>query len=826
MTTNGNAPSVNELKDLMRKSVNKNYAEGVIVAQVQDSSDLPLNFLRVYRTDTRQQVVIASQRYAKDVWLNLRYDASGALYVDSVNVDRTSEYYADASTALQTYADGAQTTTVWGANNLKMGLVIPSGTSPGTLKLWVLPLWWNGDYTLEPLEYDPAALLPGSAYQFRWLKVGISTLTGAIVTGTSTSAEYATVNVLAADLDALRDIDLGAGVIPLAGVTLAYGQTDIALSRFVPIMPFGNTTPGYNDVHPRWQMPAATEVTIASGVIEITQNIHSVDTEGDIASDDLDTITAPTLTTMLYLFPANGARTVVVKHATGNIRTWDGSDITLDEQYKCVRFLYIPLLSYWVAEAVGGGSGGANTALSNLASVAINTSLVSDTDNTDNLGSTTIKWANVFTNALVLEERTAPGTPTSGDVIIYAKSDGNVYAKDDTGTERNLSAGGVSSVVAGTNISVDNTDPANPIVSATSSPGGGASPATFEARLTLTSGTPVTTTDVTGAGTIYLTPFRGNYIGLYNGSAWELLALSEISLSLSGLNPWSIHDVFVYNNAGTPTLELTAWTAGASGSITGATNATPIVITSNSHGLSTDDIVTISGVGGNTAANGTFRITVTGATTYTLQTLAGANVAGSGAYTSGGTWYLGNYVGSRATALTTQNGVYVKTGATTRRYVGTIAIGSTAGQVDDAENRRHLWNYYHRQQRPFKRDETTSSWGVTNSPGTWRVIRGDFANRIDMVVGVSEDPLDLFASLTQTGLMIGLGIDSRTANGAQTGYNSASISEATTRYTSIVSAGMHKIHALENRSTSSTCTGYGGDVTYGTYTRLQGFVMG
>jgi hypothetical protein len=41
------------------------------------------------------------------------------------------------------------------------------------------------------------------------------------------------------------------------------------------------------------------------------------------------------------------------------------------------------------------GAAGATTALNNLASVAINTSLVSDTDNTDSLGSTAIRWANV-----------------------------------------------------------------------------------------------------------------------------------------------------------------------------------------------------------------------------------------------------------------------------------------------------------------------------------------------------------------------------------------------------------------------------------------------
>jgi len=45
--------------------------------------------------------------------------------------------------------------------------------------------------------------------------------------------------------------------------------------------------------------------------------------------------------------------------------------------------------------------GKANLALSNLASVAINTSLISDTDSTDDLGSATIQWANVYTDRLI-----------------------------------------------------------------------------------------------------------------------------------------------------------------------------------------------------------------------------------------------------------------------------------------------------------------------------------------------------------------------------------------------------------------------------------------
>lgn len=86
----------------------------------------------------------------------------------------------------------------------------------------------------------------------------------------------------------------------------------------------------------------------------------------------------------------------------------------------------------------------------------------------------------------------------------------------------------------------------------------------------------------------------------------------------------------------TDDIRIMAVGSAAGKAITGATNATPISITCTSHGYSTGDIVMIKGVGGNTAANGVFAITNTGANTFTLQTLAGANVAGSGAYTSGG----------------------------------------------------------------------------------------------------------------------------------------------------------------------------------------------
>lgn len=66
--------------------------------------------------------------------------------------------------------------------------------------------------------------------------------------------------------------------------------------------------------------------------------------------------------------------------------------------------------------------------------------------------------------------------------------------------------------------------------------------------------------------------------------------------------------------------------------ITDATNAAPIVLTvASGHGIVADDCVNISGVGGNTNANGNFVITSVTSTTITLQ-----GSSGNAAYTSGG----------------------------------------------------------------------------------------------------------------------------------------------------------------------------------------------
>ena len=77
----------------------------------------------------------------------------------------------------------------------------------------------------------------------------------------------------------------------------------------------------------------------------------------------------------------------------------------------------------------------------------------------------------------------------------------------------------------------------------------------------------------------------------------------------------------------------------SSKSITGATKANPVVITSSSHGLSNGDEVYIDGLGGMTEVNNrNYLVANVTTNTFRLQNLFGENIDGTGftAYTSGG----------------------------------------------------------------------------------------------------------------------------------------------------------------------------------------------
>lgn len=205
-----------------------------------------------------------------------------------------------------------------------------------------------------------------------------------------------------------------------------------------------------------------------------------------------------------------------------------------------------------------------------------------------------------------------------------------------------------------------------------------------EFRLTLTTGVPVTTSDVTAAETLYCTPYKGNSIALYSGTAWVMRTSAEMSIDIPDVT--GVHDVFCYDNSGTPTLEVLVWT-----------NET-----------------------------------------------------------------------TRATGLTLQNGVLVKSGDATRRYLGTF-YSTTAGngQTEDSVANRYLWNYYNRVLRPMRVLEGTDTWNYTTA--TIRQANGSTANQLNFVIGVSEDLVsaETYVAVRNTAANVlvasGIGQDSTTA---------------------------------------------------------------
>jgi len=136
----------------------------------------------------------------------------------------------------------------------------------------------------------------------------------------------------------------------------------------------------------RVNFEASTELTIATGSITVTQNFHTVDTESDAATDDLDTITAGTSVAegfLLTVMVENTARDVVLKDGTGNLSL--GRDITLTGENQMALLVYDG--TNWRVVTMAGGVksiqrgtitvSGATTNTATITAVVVAKSLVS-----------------------------------------------------------------------------------------------------------------------------------------------------------------------------------------------------------------------------------------------------------------------------------------------------------------------------------------------------------------------------------------------------------------------------------------------------------------
>lgn len=132
---------------------------------------------------------------------------------------------------------------------------------------------------------------------------------------------------------------------------------------------------------------APSELTISGGSITATQLMHTVDTEEDAATDNLDTITAGSSGQWLYLRAEHTARTVVLRHNQGNIYT-GGQNVSLTDTTRFVILFYDNTLTKWVVvnsipDVLAGmdfGGFTANRAIATDASGYLTESTATDTE--------------------------------------------------------------------------------------------------------------------------------------------------------------------------------------------------------------------------------------------------------------------------------------------------------------------------------------------------------------------------------------------------------------------------------------------------------------
>lgn len=68
-----------------------------------------------------------------------------------------------------------------------------------------------------------------------------------------------------------------------------------------------------------FQLDGRSELTIAAGVVTATRSWHTIDTEADAGTDDLDTINGGVIGNLLVIQSADDARDTTAKDATGNL---------------------------------------------------------------------------------------------------------------------------------------------------------------------------------------------------------------------------------------------------------------------------------------------------------------------------------------------------------------------------------------------------------------------------------------------------------------------------------------------------------------------------
>jgi len=288
---------------------------------------------------------------------------------------------------------------------------------------------------------------------------------------------------------------------------------------------------------------------------------------------------------------------------------------------------------------------------------------------------------------------------------------------------------------------------------------------TPQGYLTLTSGTPIITSNVLSATAVYYTPFTGNLVPLYDGTRFVNYEFAELTLSLASQHATNtIYDVFAWLESGVVTIGTgPAWTTST----------------------------------------------------------AGAGARGTGAGTTQLTRTKGLHLNTVAMTARNSSTTY-SVGALRATYLGSIFIDGTAGQVTchvayGQSRKWGVWNAYNRRPIELLAGDATASW--TYNGGTIRQSRADATNKLTTFCGLSDAPITARfrqriapqSANTGTG-EIGIGWNSTSAFSGSTSYAAQDVSGGvvvkifiapTAEYLVRDGIGINDVNALENGNTSS-----------------------
>ncbi len=207
-----------------------------------------------------------------------------------------------------------------------------------------------------------------------------------------------------------------------------------------------------------------------------------------------------------------------------------------------------------------------------------------------------------------------------------------------------------------------------------------------QGRLTLTSNTPVMTTDTTGATSVYYTPYQGNIVPIYDGANMQSYSFGQLTMSLNTSNQTNgnIYDLFVFLNSSVVTIGAgPAWSSS----------------TSRGTGAGTTELEQIDGLWVNKNS-------------ITLKN-------SSASYSSipvGEATYLGS--------------VYMTAnGQTGMQFQPSPASGGS-------DNALGLYNAYNRVTVASRSVDSTADWSYNST--TWRAANGSSSNRINWLDGLQQ----------------------------------------------------------------------------------------